>query len=291
MSWVRRRFGVDGRRTLDGLVELALRRNPKRAHLLVSTVLGKHVPTDPRVVHDAGLRLGRAVAQRSTVEPALVIGFAETATGLGHCVAEALDAPYLHSTRRVVDRCAPAAASRRSTATRPGTCCCPRTRRCSPVPGPLVLVDDELSTGAHRAEHDRRAAAAARARAVRDRRAGRPALGRRPARRWPARADELGARDRRRRARAGHGAAGRPDFPRRAAEFVAGARAADAPDRRSAAGDRRCATGVAGRRARRRPARLRAGRPARAGRRRGARRRRVVDAAPGRGCSCSAPRS
>ena len=60
-SWVGSRFGVTltghAGEPLDGLVELALRRNPKRAHLLVSTVLGKHVPTDPRVVHDAGVRL------------------------------------------------------------------------------------------------------------------------------------------------------------------------------------------------------------------------------------------
>ena len=44
------------------LLGLALRRNPRRAHLLVSPVLGKHMPTDPRVVHAAGLLLGALVA-------------------------------------------------------------------------------------------------------------------------------------------------------------------------------------------------------------------------------------
>ncbi|MCW2522509.1 MAG: phosphoribosyl transferase family protein [Frankiales bacterium] len=48
---------------LPGLVGLALRRNPKRAHLLVSTVLGKHVPTDPRLVYGAGRLLGMLVAE------------------------------------------------------------------------------------------------------------------------------------------------------------------------------------------------------------------------------------
>lgn len=59
-EWVARRLGVrpegEGLRDLLGL---ALRRNPKRAHLLVSTVLGKHVPQRPSVVRDSGVRLGR----------------------------------------------------------------------------------------------------------------------------------------------------------------------------------------------------------------------------------------
>src|SRR5688500_10007271 len=107
------------------LLGLALRRNPRRAQLLVSRVLGKHVPTDPRLVRSAGLLLGglvadaladrparalpvpllhaavagdvtaigalhaaaqHAAAQAAIGEPpdALVLGFAETATALGH---------------------------------------------------------------------------------------------------------------------------------------------------------------------------------------------------------------
>src|SRR6201991_4808005 len=50
--------GVDPR----VLLGLALRRNPRRAQLLVSRVLGKHVPTDPRLVRAAGLLLGGLVA-------------------------------------------------------------------------------------------------------------------------------------------------------------------------------------------------------------------------------------
>ena len=46
------------------LVGLALRRNPKRAHLLVSTVLAKHVPTEPALVMAAGGLLGALVAQQ-----------------------------------------------------------------------------------------------------------------------------------------------------------------------------------------------------------------------------------
>ncbi len=46
------------------LVGLALRRNPKRAHLLVSRVLAKHVPTVPSLAITAGMLLGAIVAQR-----------------------------------------------------------------------------------------------------------------------------------------------------------------------------------------------------------------------------------
>ncbi|WP_254406655.1 phosphoribosyltransferase domain-containing protein, partial [Streptomyces sp. AC627_RSS907] len=95
----------DGR--LRELLGLALRRNPRRAHLLVSNVLGKHVPQRPAVVYGAGVRLGervRALLGDADAARAVVLGYAETATGLGHSVADGLAlAPYLHSTRRPVD--------------------------------------------------------------------------------------------------------------------------------------------------------------------------------------------
>jgi len=51
------------------LLGLALRNNPRRAQLLVSRVLGKHVPTDPRVVHAAGLLLGALVVDALAARP------------------------------------------------------------------------------------------------------------------------------------------------------------------------------------------------------------------------------
>ncbi|WP_127781634.1 phosphoribosyltransferase [Rhodococcus sp. X156] len=190
-SWVHEHLGVqlegasgDDLR-VEELVGLALRRNPRRAHLLVSRVLGKHVPTDPRLVRAAGLLLGARVAAelgapaptgwQDPVRAALaghdgaardlrdravalggagvgedvcVLGYAETATGLGHLVAEALDADvYLHSTRRH-----PAGAvqlgrfaEEHSHATEHRLL--PRSPELLTGTGPLVLVDDELSTG------------------------------------------------------------------------------------------------------------------------------------------------
>ncbi|MFF0608765.1 phosphoribosyltransferase [Nocardia tengchongensis] len=145
---------------IEALVEPGLRRNPRRAHLLVSTVLGKHLPTDPHRVLDAGNRLGDLV--RATLAPetsapqrnrtgvdAVVLGFAETATGLGHTVAARLGAHcYLHSTRRDVPTADTLAGFEEghSHAT---------SHLLQPMPAtvfhndlPMVLVDDEISTGA-----------------------------------------------------------------------------------------------------------------------------------------------
>ncbi|MEV0334092.1 phosphoribosyltransferase domain-containing protein [Nocardia sp. NPDC050717] len=146
--------------TIDALVRPGLRRNPRRAHLLVSTVLGKHLPTDPRVVIGAGDQLGDLVRATLGDRDAVVLGFAETATGLGHCVAARLDATcYLHSTRRHEPRATTLAGFEEghSHAT---------SHLLQPAPAgifandlPLVLVDDEISTGdtaidAVRALHD-----------------------------------------------------------------------------------------------------------------------------------------
>ena len=167
------------------LLGLALRNNPRRAQLLVSRVLGKHVPTDPRVVHAAGLLLGALVADAlagcpprtlpvdllhdavrgapgaagalhvearaaGAPEPvdAVVLGFAETATALGHCVAEALGgADYLHSTRRPVAGVATAGSFVEEHSHHTGHLLLPSDPALLAGPRPLVLVDDELSTG------------------------------------------------------------------------------------------------------------------------------------------------
>ncbi|PZF68350.1 phosphoribosyltransferase [Curtobacterium sp. MCPF17_047] len=183
---------------LASLVRLALRRNPRRAHLLVSTVLAKHVPTVPAVALLAGEALGARVADvldggarldagaaarlravldrqqatdvagdgsdalhraattlrtdlaavRPTLADVLVLGFAETATALGATVAEALGAGYLHSTRHDPPGATPAAgfdeAHSHATAHR----LLPAEDDWLPADGTVVLVDDELSTGA-----------------------------------------------------------------------------------------------------------------------------------------------
>jgi adenine/guanine phosphoribosyltransferase-like PRPP-binding protein len=185
--------GVGGLRAED-LVGMALRRNPRRAHLLVSRVLGKHLPADPRLVLGTGRLLGALVADRlagsdsgiaddggklltaavTGVDPeaasrllalcdahrldlgvsggsatdALVLGYAETATGLGHAVADALLVDYLHSTRRSVPGAVAAGGFEESHSHATSHQLLPEDAGLLARPRPLVLVDDELSTGA-----------------------------------------------------------------------------------------------------------------------------------------------
>ncbi len=152
-SWVAERLGVElaGDDTLPGLLGLALRRNPKRAHLLVSNVLGKHVPQSPSVVHGHGVALGRRVRDLLGAEAAaraVVLGYAETATGLGHSVADGLGpAPYLHSTRRPVAGVARAGGFEESHSHATSHLLLPEDPALLAGDGPLVLVDDEFSTG------------------------------------------------------------------------------------------------------------------------------------------------
>lgn len=186
--WAAERYGIevsDGPSpvglTMADLTGIALRRNPKRAQLLVSTVLGKHLPVDPRVVSGAGRLLGALVAARlagaaeppghwaeaalATVrggepgrlpavlpdpapEPGVVtLGFAETATSLGHLVADQLGSSYLHSTRRPDGPVRVSAEFVESHSHATDHLLRPSSRLTLAGDGPLVLVDDELSTG------------------------------------------------------------------------------------------------------------------------------------------------
>ncbi|MFZ3469981.1 phosphoribosyltransferase [Streptomyces sp. 4.24] len=159
-TWVADRLGVSleegagtgaGGPRLEELLGLALRRNPKRAHLLVSQVLGKHVPQSPAAVYAAGYGLGQRVREllgEREAASAVVLGYAETATGLGHCVADGLGlAPYLHSTRRPVPGVEPAGGFEEAHSHATSHLLLPEDPELLAGPGPLVLVDDEFSTG------------------------------------------------------------------------------------------------------------------------------------------------
>ncbi|MCD2118799.1 MULTISPECIES: phosphoribosyltransferase family protein [Rhodococcus] len=137
--------------TVPELVRPGLRRNPRRAHLLVSTVLGKHIPTEPAAVRGAGDRLGRLVTDLlgDAASDAVVMGFAETATGLGHCVADALDAACcLHSTRRQVPGAEVLTGFEEGHSHATFHLLQPTSGALFANAAPLVLVDDEISTGA-----------------------------------------------------------------------------------------------------------------------------------------------
>ncbi|WP_344393181.1 phosphoribosyltransferase [Streptomyces vastus] len=152
-TWVAERLGVElvGDEKLSELLGLALRRNPKRAHLLVSNVLGKHVPQSPRTVWQTGYELGHRVRELlgdAGARRAVVLGYAETATGLGHSVADGLGlAPYLHSTRRPVEGVERAGGFEESHSHATSHLLLPEKPGLLAGDGALVLVDDEFSTG------------------------------------------------------------------------------------------------------------------------------------------------
>ncbi|MEV7229216.1 phosphoribosyltransferase family protein [Polymorphospora sp. NPDC051019] len=188
-TWVTERLGIrlvdtagpgtpaDTPRLAD-LAGLAVRRNPRRAHLIVSEVLGKHIPVDPRTVYTAGWLLGRRVAEllgakltdvdavpgpdrapapgagippagvAHLPEPPLVVGYAETATALGHVVADVFaGADYLHSTRRPVPGVPLLGRFDETHSHATEHLLLPADPGWLDRPGPLLLVDDELSTG------------------------------------------------------------------------------------------------------------------------------------------------
>ena len=187
--------------------------------LLVSKVLGKHIPVPaaacrrgrrsrwgsppprspaaPRGADAAPPCAVRDVAGRRAARQH-VIGFAETATGLAHQVAEALDCAWLQNTPRHAGRAGQISFDESHSHARD------QWLRALPdaADGPLVIVDDELSTGATAAKliallHAPRAALALRARVP----------GRRAPRARPARGAGRGAgrADRRRRRWGGSG--------------------------------------------------------------------------------------
>ena len=206
-SYVRDALGVQihsdpaGLLPVEDLVGVALRRNPRRAHLLVSRVLAKHVPTDPALVLASGELLGvlaaaalgctvdqdvvasvaddlrlalgsvpngdsaasaegsplgqarsrlaaLAVAQDAAVSGAVTLGYAETATGLGRIVADTLGSYYIHSTRHAPAGAVAYGAFEEAHSHATSHRLLPTDPSLLDSTAPIVLVDDELSTGA-----------------------------------------------------------------------------------------------------------------------------------------------
>lgn len=209
-------FGVELDEDIARVVHLGLRINKKRAHLLVSNILGKHIPIDPRMAELTGrilaskvirhhldthhqvfrnqnedamlsfesmiMEASRFVLDNATKNPwdigntydlrlnrffemphlfspfggllsslnmpdFATIGFAETATGLGANVASALNAPYIHSTRdfdesNILLSFEEEHSHATSHALKGNTSFASVAHN-----EPLVLVDDEFSTG------------------------------------------------------------------------------------------------------------------------------------------------
>ena len=133
---------------LDALAGVALRRNPRRAHLIVSRVLAKHIPVPGRSATEHGHMLGDAVAPlvRGSGR-VVVVGFCETATGLGHLVAERLEVPYVHTTRDERDGAPVWLRFEEPHSHAPAHLLLQQAAHLVSEADVVVLVDDELSTG------------------------------------------------------------------------------------------------------------------------------------------------
>lgn len=151
MSWVSAQTGAILSADPE-VAMLALRRNPRRAHLIVSFLLGKHMPVPAEVPLAAAAALGALVRGELDHTP-YVLGFAETATALGHGVARVCStaggqAPYAHTTRRTLPSGADVLCfeEEHSHAVEQVLAIGDDTALCDPGRA-LVFVDDELSSG------------------------------------------------------------------------------------------------------------------------------------------------
>lgn len=118
---------VSDEKQLDHLLGFAARANPKRGFLFVSKVLGKHIPCSPHAMREVYDHIAELVwVDRLMRDPragdqypssTLVLGMAETATGLGAGVADSMSrlisgreewsghqVVYQHTTRHLLPR-------------------------------------------------------------------------------------------------------------------------------------------------------------------------------------------
>ncbi|MGL5549918.1 MAG: phosphoribosyltransferase domain-containing protein [Culicoidibacterales bacterium] len=163
---------------LDQLMVLAKRlNNSKRNFLFVSKILGKHVPIDPNLTQVSGFLLAsilygptkqtatwceylqtsttkqqpliESLQQRyQTDESVVVMGFAETATGIGMAVANAIEnSYYIHTTREpLTDQESLLAFEEEHSHATTHRCYLSEKSRLT-MADHIVLVDDELTTG------------------------------------------------------------------------------------------------------------------------------------------------
>lgn len=144
---------------LDHLCDFAARNNAKRGFLIVSKVLGRHMPAPPLQMQAAVDALTSRMLMQATdlPGPVVFIGLAETAVCLGQSVHDAFgrlsgreDTLFLHTTRQRID------AKVMATFTEPHSHAamhliyapeCETHRRLMQDARSLVLIDDEVSTG------------------------------------------------------------------------------------------------------------------------------------------------
>lgn len=135
---------------LDRLCAFAVRHNARRSFLIVSKLLGRHLPARPSAMRAAMRRLAGLIPA-DLPEPMLVVGLAETAVCLGQGVHEELirlgrNAGFVHSTRQQGDHPLLCRFDEPHSHAASHLIYRPRGVDLGAVRS-LVLVDDEVSTG------------------------------------------------------------------------------------------------------------------------------------------------
>lgn len=86
------------------LVRIAKRENnTRRKYLVVNRLQGKHIPVSPKEALQMFRSLAELIKEAYPSERLLMVGFAETATGIGAAVAIECQAAYMQTTREVID--------------------------------------------------------------------------------------------------------------------------------------------------------------------------------------------
>lgn len=168
---------------LDDLLALAARINKKRSFLFVSKILGKHIPVTPhtgllgalslglllqaqnggklpiemdQIVRgfsdpSAAIRLYETLKQNrlSVPKPTLFIGFAETATALGHGMFDLFtgSARFIHTTRESIHEMSPRLSFEEEHSHATAQRCYAADADFFNGEDTIVLVDDEITTG------------------------------------------------------------------------------------------------------------------------------------------------
>lgn len=169
---------------LDSLFAMAARMNKKRSFLFVSQVLGKHIPVNPytSLLSGASLALLLQQALKGTMpkhliqraiqgiidpaqaeaaykeimsqqlrlpQPVAFIGFAETATAIGHAVYEIFDhsGSYIHTTREEIEGSQSIINFSEEHSHAVAHFCYAKNPQLLRHPEIVVLVDDEITTG------------------------------------------------------------------------------------------------------------------------------------------------
>lgn len=139
---------------IDDVLDVAARANPKRGFLIVSKLIGRHLPTSPAVMRDSYRRLATAMPEHLP-GPVAFVGMAETAVGLGKGVHAAwgeltgrTDGMFIQTTRQTHPNMEVWATFEEghSHATT-HIVHVPSDRTAFAATRTLVLVDDECSTG------------------------------------------------------------------------------------------------------------------------------------------------